>query len=190
MQAECYNPPMAISTKFTHADLLVMPDDGKRREIIDGDLYVTPSPRFSHQATSAKLYRAIDRYLDKHPIGEAYYAPLDVIFSDHDVVEPDIIFVLNEHRQILQDWVRGAPDLVVEILSPTTKTIDRGPKLKAYARYGVTEYWIVDPVARAVELYRLTPTGYQLTRSFSEEESLASPMLPGFELQVASLFQP
>ena len=168
---------MGISTKFTHADLLVMPDDGKRREIIDGDLYVTPSPRFSHQATSARLFRAI-------------YAPLDVIFSEHDVVEPDIIFVLKEHRQILQDWVRGAPDMVVEILSPTTKTIDRGPKLKAYARYGVTEYWIVDPVERAVELYRLTPTGYQLTRSFSEEESLSSPMLPGFELRVGSLFQP
>jgi Uma2 family endonuclease len=181
---------MAISTKFTHADLLVMPDDGKRREIIDGELYVTPSPRFSHQATSARLFRGMDRYLDREPIGEVYYAPLDVIFGEHDVVEPDIIFVLKEHRQILQDWVRGAPDLVVEILSPTTKTIDRGPKLKAYARYGVTEYWIVDPVERAVEIYRLTPTGYQLARSFSEEESLSSPMLPGFELQVVSLFQP
>lgn len=180
---------MAISTKFTHADLLVMPDDGKRREIMDGELYVTPSPRFNHQSALIKLIAAFIRYLDKHPIGEVYPAPLDVIFSEHDVVEPDIIFVLKEHRQILQDWVRGAPDLVVEILSPTTKTIDRGPKLKAYARYGVAEYWIVDPAERAVEIYRLTVTGYQLTRSFSEEESLTSPMLPGFELQVARLFQ-
>ncbi len=181
---------MAISTKFTHADLLVRPDDGKRREIIDGDLFVTPSPRFSHQATSAKLVEALFRYLERKPIGNIYYAPLDVIFSDQDVVEPDILFVLKEHRQILQDWVRGAPDLVIEILSPTTKTIDRGPKLKAYARFGVTEYWIVDPAERAVEQYRLTPTGFQLTRSFSEEENLVSPMLPGFELRVSGLFQP
>jgi Uma2 family endonuclease len=181
---------MAISTKFTHADLLVMPNDGKRREIIEGDLYVTPSPSYSHQRTSARIFTAFVRYLDAHPIGEIAYAPLDVILSDYDVLEPDLLFVLNEHHSVFQDWVRGAPDLVVEILSPTTKTIDRGPKLKAYSRYGVPEYWIVDPVARAVELYRLTPTGYQLNRSFSEEESLSSPLLPGFELQVASLFQP
>ncbi|MFB3924131.1 MAG: Uma2 family endonuclease [Terriglobia bacterium] len=181
---------MAISTKFTHADLLVMPDDGKRREIIDGDLYVTPSPRFSHQAISAKLFRAFDRYLDQHPIGDSYFAPLDVILSDLDVLEPDLLFVLNEHRQILQDWVRGAPDLVVEILSPTSAAIDRGPKLKAYARHGVTEYWIVDPEKGAVEIYRLTPEGYQLSRSYSEKETLSSLMLPGFELPVASLFKP
>jgi Uma2 family endonuclease len=181
---------MAISTKFTHADLLVMPNDGKRREIIDGDLYVTPSPRYSHQKVSARIFAAFVRYLDTHPIGEIAIAPLDVILSDFDVLEPDLLFVMNEHRNVFQDWVRGAPDLVIEILSPTTNTIDRGPKLKAYARYGVAEYWIVDPVEKAVEVYSLTPTGYQLTRSFSEEESLSSAMLPGFELQVGSLFQP
>ncbi len=180
---------MAISTKFTHADLLVMPNDGKRREIIDGDLYVTPSPRFSHQNIVLKLAVALENYLEAHPLGKLAIAPLDVIFGEHDVTEPDIIFVLNEHRKILQDWVRGAPDLVVEILSPTTSSIDRGPKLRAYAKYGVAEYWIVDPAQRAVEVYGLTPEGYQLARDFSQSEVLSSPMLPGFELPVASLFQ-
>ena len=186
---QCYNQPMVISTKFTHADLLVMPNDGKRREIVDGDLYVTPSPRFNHQAIAAKVYLAIGRYLEQHPVGEAYFAPLDVIFGEHDVVEPDIIFVLKEHREILQDWVRGAPDLVVEILSPTTSSIDRGPKLKAYARYGVAECWIVDPEQRCIEVYQPSHEGYRLVRTSRQEETLTSALLPGLSLTVASLFQ-
>jgi Uma2 family endonuclease len=181
---------MAISTKFTHADLLVMPNDGKRREIIEGDLYVTPSPRFSHQNVLFKLTLALGKYLEASPIGKLAISPLDVILSEYEVLEPDLLFVLNEHSEILSDWVRGTPDLVIEILSPTSAPLDRGPKLKAYARHGVTEYWIVDPDERAVEIYRLTPEGYQLTRTFSEEAVLSSPMLPGFELQVGSLFQP
>ena len=131
---------MVISTKFTHADLLVMPEDGRQREIVDGDLFVTPSPKFSHQAISRRICAAFLKYVESHPIGEIIYAPLDVILSEFDVVEPDLLFVLNEHRSILRDWVRGAPDLVIEILSAATAAHDRGPKLKAYARSGVTEY--------------------------------------------------
>jgi Uma2 family endonuclease len=140
---------MVISTKFTHADLLVMPDDGKRREIVDGQLFM---------------------------------APLDVIFSDYDVLEPDLLFVLNEHRSIIQDWVRGAPDLVIDVLSPTTARQDRGPKLKAYARFGVPECWIVDPDQQAVEVYRLAQHVYELAQTLREPESVTSPLLPGFAL--------
>ena len=141
---------MLLSTKFTHADLLAMPDDGKRREIVEGELFVTPSPNLGHQRIFRRIGLALANYLEANPIGEILYAPMDVILSEFDVLEPDLIIVLNEHREILKTWVEGTPDLVVEILSATTAKRDRGLKLKAYARHGVKEYWIVDPGQRAI----------------------------------------
>jgi Uma2 family endonuclease len=181
---------MLISTKFTHADLLEMPDDGKRREIIEGELFVTPSPNLDHQRISRRLELAVANYLEAHPIGEIFDAPMDVILSDFDVLEPDLLIVLNEHREILKTWVEGTPDLVVEILSPSTSQRDRGLKLKAYARHGVTEYWIVDPEQRAIEVYRLGRERYRLPQVSREGDSLISSMLPGFSLPLASVFNP
>jgi Uma2 family endonuclease len=180
---------MITSLKYTHADLLVMPDDGKRREIIDGELYVTPSPLNHHQLILYNLTMAFGKYLEIHPIGQLRFAPLDVILSEHDVLEPDLLFVLNEHQEFLQDWVRGAPDLVVEILSPTTEARDRGLKMKAYARYGVGEYWIVDPTAETIEIYRLSAQGFQLAAKCAKENVAETPLLPGFYLSVASIFR-
>jgi Uma2 family endonuclease len=180
---------MIISMKYTHADLLAMPDDGKRREIIDGELLVTPSPMRPHQRISLKLAFAFETFLQVHPLGELLVAPMDVILGEHDVLEPDLLFVLNEHRDFLKDWVRGAPDLVIEILSPTTETRDRGPKMKAYARYGVGEYWIVDPIAEAIEVYRLTEQGYQLAALCAKDQQVETPLLPGFSLPVSLIFQ-
>ncbi len=179
---------MVINTKFTHSDLLVMPNDGKRREIVEGELFVTPSPNLQHQRVSRKIELAIAKYLEDHPIGEIFYAPLDVILSHYDVLEPDLLVVLNERRSILQDWVRGAPDLVVEILSPTTATIDRGPKLKAYSRHGVQECWLVDLDQKAIEVHRLGPAGYRLWKTFHEAETLTSELLPDFVLPLATIF--
>jgi len=102
----------------------------------------------------ARIFLAFLKYLEAHPIGKVLCAPLDVILSPFDVLEPDLLFVLNEHRSILQDWVRGAPDVVIEILSPGTAAIDHGPKLKAYARHGVPECWLVDPEKKTIEVYR------------------------------------
>ena len=180
---------MTISTRFTHADLLVMPDDGKRREIVDGELFVTPSPISRHQRIVIRIASAILFYLRDHPIGELFTAPLDVILSDYDVLEPDLLFVLNEHRGIIQDWVRGAPDLVIEVLSPSTARQDRGPKLKAYARFGVPECWIADPDEQIVEVYRIGETGYLEPRRFLQGHTLTSPLLPGFALPVRDIFQ-
>lgn len=179
---------MVISTKYTHADLVAIPYDGKRREIVDGELLVTPSPNLRHQAIARRITFAFMQYLQAHPTGEVFFAPLDVILSDLDVLEPDLLFVLNERRHVLQDWVRGAPDLVVEILSPTTAANDRGPKLKAYARHGVPECWIVDPDRKAIEVYRKSPEGYRLAETFTSDQKLSSMLLPGLELSVKDIF--
>jgi Uma2 family endonuclease len=181
---------MLISTKFTHADLLAMPEDGKRREIIEGELFVTPSPNLTHQRISRRIELALANYLEAHPIGEIFDAPMDVILSDFDVLEPDLLIVLNEHHEILKTWVEGTPDLVIEILSATTSSRDRGSKLKAYARHGVTEYWIVDPDQRVIEVYRLGREKYRLSQVFHETETLASAMLPNFSLPLAGVFNP
>ena len=179
---------MIISTKFTHADLLAIPNDGKRREIVDGELIVTPAPKLGHQEILLRLALAFGKYLEQHPIGKLIISPMDVILSDFDVLEPDLLLVLNEQRGILQDWVRGAPDMVIEILSPTTVAHDRGAKLKAYAKYGVGEYWIVVPEGYSIEVYRLGQGGFELARTFQEPETLSSRILPDFSLPVASIF--
>jgi len=181
---------MIASLKYTHADFLQMPDDGKRREIIGGDLYVTPSPLTPHQRTLLELAFAFRAFLQEHPFGEVLIAPLDVICTEHDVLEPDLLFVLNEQKDILQDWVRGAPDLVVEVFSLNTETRDRGIKLKAYGRFGVAEYWIVDPAAHTVEVYRPSPQGLQLAETCASDAALTTPLLPGFAVPVSSIFRP
>ncbi|HXW15726.1 MAG TPA: Uma2 family endonuclease [Terriglobia bacterium] len=181
---------MITRLKYTHADLLQMPDDGKRREIIDGDLYVTPLPIDRHQMILFNLTMAFGKFLEIHPLGKLRFAPLDVILGEHDVLEPDLLIVLNEHQHILQDWVRGAPDLVIEILSPTTAARDRGIKLKAYARYGVGEYWIVDPALEVIEVYRMTPEGFHLAATAAKGDTTETPLLPGFSLAVDSVFKP
>ncbi len=181
---------MITSLKYTHSDLMTMPDDGKRREILDGELYVIPSPVNYHQKILLNLTFAFCRFLETHPLGEIRFAPLDVIFSEHDVLEPDLLFVLNEHREFLQDWVRGAPDLVVEILSPATEARDRVLKLKAYARYGVGEYWIVDPAKQVIEIHRLAESGYKPAAKRTSGEVVETPLLPGFTLVVDQVFQP
>lgn len=180
---------MIISTKYTHADLLAMPEDGKRREIIEGELFVTPSPISNHQRILFELAMAFGKFLEVHPLGKVWFAPLDVILSDHNVLEPDLLLVLNEHESIVKDWVYGAPDLVVEILSPTTEARDRGPKMKAYARFGVSEYWIVDPAARRIEVYRLSVGGFELARTCAQGDTIETPLLDGFVLSLESIFR-
>jgi len=180
---------MITSLKYTHADLMQMPDDGKRREIIDGELYATPSPVNYHQKILFNLTLALGKFLEDHPLGELRFAPLDVILSEHDVLEPDLFLVLNEHRDILQDWVHGAPDLVIEILSPSTEARDRGIKLKAYARNGVGEYWIVDPNTQVIEIYRRATEGFHLAVTCVKEMTVETPLLLGFSLAAASVFK-
>jgi Uma2 family endonuclease len=146
-----------VTARITWHDVQAMPEDGKRYEAIGGNLYVTAAPSRRHQWVVQKLAVEFDRLLVRPGHGEVYPAPFGVEFPvTGEGVQPDFIFVSRDRLHIVgEDWVRGAPDLVVEILSPSTAARDRGIKLKLYRRQGVAEYWIVDPDAHVVDVWDL-----------------------------------
>lgn len=184
-------PDRSASIKFTLEDFLNFPDDGKRHEIIDGDHYVTPSPKTRHQRVSMNLTRAFVLYLDRHPIGRLFAAPFDVVLSDLDVVEPDLLYISNERTRILTEaHVRGAPDIVIEILSSGTRRRDEGIKRKLYERVGVREYWLVDPEIDTVKVFRQVDGAFVRVAELSVEanETLTTPLLPSFSAPLAEVF--
>jgi Uma2 family endonuclease len=145
---------MALS-QISWQDVQQLPDDGNRYEAIAGELYVTAAPSYRHQRISMRLERALYRLVEDATLGQVTHAPVGVEFpGTGEGVQPDIVVVSRGRSGILADpWIRGAPDLVIEILSPTTAGRDRGVKRKLYERQGVEQYWIVDPVAEAVEVW-------------------------------------
>ena len=179
------------SIKFTYEDFLTFPDDGKRHELIDGEHYVTPSPNTKHQRVSMNLVVAVALYLRRHPIGQLFAAPFDVVFSDLDVVEPDLLYISRERSSVLTDkHVRGAPDLVIEIVSPGTRRIDEVIKRKLYERFGVPEYWIVDPELDGIKVYRRIDEAFVRVAELSleQEDVLTTPLLPQFSVALADVF--
>jgi Uma2 family endonuclease len=175
--------------KLTYADFLSFPEDGRRHELIDGAHYVTPAPVTVHQRLLGALYVALHQYLENHPIGEVFLSPIDVVLSDHDVVEPDLLLVLDDQSDLVTEkHLVGAPALVIEILSPTTRARDRGIKRRLFERTGVREYWLVDPRDAAIDVYRARQCELGLESSFMAGDTLTSPLLPGFALELRSLF--
>ena len=154
--ARSYDVPIMPLPSITWQDVQQMPDDGNRYEAIEGDLYMTPAPSPRHQILLLRLYDALAAVLRERHGGVLLVAPVGVEFpSTGEGVQPDLLFVSDERRRIIRDTsVRGAPDLVVEILSPSTASHDRGPKRRLYERQGVREYWIVDPDENAVDVWR------------------------------------
>jgi Uma2 family endonuclease len=179
--------------RLTYEDFVRIPDDGKRHEIIDGVHYVTPSPVLRHQELLGRLHLQIGKFIEEHPeVGQVFLSPLDTVFSPWDVVEPDLVFVAADQLEILTEPnIQGAPALVVEILSPSTRRRDLGIKRRLFDRGGVREYWLVDPKARDITVYRRQPDGgfpRVVQLGGGDETTLATPLLPGFTLSLAKLF--
>jgi Uma2 family endonuclease len=180
------------TAKLTYDDFALFPDDGRRHELIDGEHHVTPAPNLRHQVISRNLFRALDAMAHQERRGQVFYAPLDVVLTRHDVVEPDLIYVSAGRREILTSPnVQGAPDLVVEILSPSSRRQDELLKRDLYEGSGVAEYWIVDPDAETVKVLRrgdgpLFARPLLLTRR--DGDTLTTPLLPGLELPLAAVF--
>lgn len=180
---------MSTGTRLTHDDYLLFPDDGLRHEILDGEHYVTASPRATHQRVSGHLSFLLTAHCREHHLGEIFVAPFDVILSEHNVVEPDILFVSNERAAIVQDWVRGAPDLVIEILSPSTRRRDETLKARIYREQGVLEYWIVDPDAETVKVWDYAEGGAPEPQLIVGAAALTSPRLPDLSITLEQIFQ-
>jgi Uma2 family endonuclease len=155
-------PPTSTSRKLDYTDYAAIPDDGRRHEIIDGEHYVNPAPNLYHQAVSKRLQYQLYTKIELAGLGTLYDAPCDVQLSDHDVVQPDLLVVLSSRSRIFTPTkVKGAPDLLVEILSPSSVQYDRNLKKKLYQRSGVREYWIVDPAEHSLEQFVLKEGEYQ-----------------------------
>ena len=179
------------SPKLTYEDYILFPEDGRRHEIIDGEHYVTAAPFIRHQRVSWRLGGYFFKFLEEHPLGEFFQAPVDVLLSPHDIVQPDLLFVSTERAHILKKrYVRGAPDLVVEILSESTRRLDQALKLRRYERFGVRECWLVDPDRNTVTVYRLRDGVFVRVTDLSAAagDVLTTPILPGLEIRLAVLF--
>ena len=183
---------MSQRVRFTSADLEAMPDDGKRYEIIDGDLYVSRQPHWHHQRACGKLFAALDTWSMQTGAGEANLAP-GVIFAEDDDVAPDVVWISQARRTTAlgpEGHLHAAPELVVEVLSPggANERRDREAKLKLYSHRGVLEYWIVDWRTQQVEIYQRVQLALRLVATLYPTDTLTSPLLPGFVCQVATLF--
>jgi Uma2 family endonuclease len=175
--------------QWTYADYAALPEDGKRYEIIEGVLYMSPSPNTKHQRSIKRFIYYLIVHLEQTELGEVFAAPYDVELSPGNVVQPDILVILkaNEER-IKSGKVVGAPDLVVEIASPGTAGYDRRQKQDAYASAGVPEYWIADPAAKTIEVLVLEQGAYQQKGVFEDQNLLQSQIIPELPVKVAQFF--
>ena len=176
------------AVKRTYEDYCATADD-KRYELLNGDLMMVPAPNRKHQWVLGRLHIELGRFTQEHGLGEVYVAPFDVVLSDTDVVQPDLLFISRAREHTITDEnVRGAPDLVIEVLSPSTADRDVGCKHDLYSRHGVLEYWIVDPMARTVAVHRQRDGRLELAGTFGRRGSLATALLPGLELELDDIF--
>ncbi len=185
--------PASPRVKLTYDDFVLFPDDGKRHELIDGEHFVTPSPNLGHQRVVGALHAAIHVWLRSNPIGEVFVAPFDVLLSDIDVVEPDLLYISNERKRVIltPKHVTGAPELVIEVASPSTRTRDETLKRRLFEQRGVLEYWVIDPELHTVRIYLREGEGFgrPVERAHERGDALSTSLLPGFELPLSEVFR-
>jgi Uma2 family endonuclease len=174
---------------LTIKDYKNLPETGPRYQLIEGYLYMAPAPNRYHQDISRNLELIIGNYLATRPIGKMYHAPFDVYLDEHDVFQPDILFVSNARAGIFTEaGAEGAPDLVVEILSPKTSRLDRENKKKMYAQHGVTELWIIDPLKFRIDVFLLQKNSRNPSAVYGRDGRIETPLLPGLSIECAEVF--
>lgn len=174
---------------LTYEDYVQLPNDGKRYEILGGELSVTPARSTKHQVASANLFKLVSRYTDDNKLGRLLYAPIDLILESTSILQPDLVFIANARQSIITERaIEGVPDLVVEILSPATTRTDRITKAQIYARHKVPAYWIVDPDQESLEIYFLDGDGYRLTATLQGEKPQSVPPFSDLKLSAKEIF--
>ena len=169
----------ATDPRVTFAELQQWPDDGRRYELYDGEVIVVPSPFPRHQRVAMHIGEILAEY-ERAYGGVQFSVPIDIVFDEHNVVQPDVVYFREERREVVKDWeaTRAAPDLAVEVLSRSTEARDRGRKMQLLATFGVPEYWIVDPAKNTLQIYIMRAGAYELTADAGEHETITSPTFP------------
>lgn len=175
---------------LTYEEYVLLPDDGYRYEILDGDLVMTPAPNPRHQNVLRNLARIIDLASMSEDLGTVYFAPIDVILEKTVVVQPDLVFIRKDRLRIVSErGIEGGPDLVVEILSPGTAQRDRIIKASIYARHAVSDYWLVDPDRRTLEAFHLTKRGYRRVASVRGRQTFHPLVFPNLAIRLSDLWK-
>lgn len=178
----------ATKTKLTYADYARTPED-ERWELIDGELIMAAAPTTAHQMIQSETGGPVWAFVKERDLGWGFYSPIDVVLSDYDVVQPDLVFVSKERESVItRANIRGAPDLAVEILSQSTARRDRRDKFDLYERHGVGEYWLADPELRMFWVFVLRNGKFVESGRYGEGDRLISPTLAGFELDLSEVF--
>ena len=173
-----------LERPYTAEDLANTPDDGQSYEVIGGELVVSPAPSTKHQRVSFRLSRILGDYLERVGSGEAFAAPIDVFLGEHDIVQPDLVVVLQPHAErITETGIQGAPDIVIEIISPSSQRMDRIRKSATYATFGVPEYWLVDPDTETILVQTLVDGRYQ-----PNADPVRSVLLPDLVIDPSDVF--
>jgi Uma2 family endonuclease len=182
--------PRGKAGGLTYEEYLLFPEDGRRHELIGGEHYVTPAPTTPHQRFLGRLYRILANWVAEKGAGEVFFAPVDVILSPRDVVQPDLIYVSEARKgRVAREGIRGAPDLVVEVVSEASRHTDKKLKRALYDSCDVVEYWIADPDLKILEVYRRGQGGRLVKAAeFEDEGTLTSPLFPGLEIDLADLW--
>ena len=175
---------------LTYEDYAAIPNDGKRYEILEGELAVTPAPNLKHQTVSVNLIVLLSQHIREKDLGKLYHAPVDLILESTSILQPDLLFVAKARQGILTNRaVEGAPDLIVEILSPSTSRTDRVTKAQIYARHRVPAYWIVDPDQEIIDVYLLNGDSYRLAVTLQGDTPQHLPPFSEFTLATSAVFR-
>jgi len=176
--------------KFTYEDYALLPED-RRYEVIDGEPFLTPAPSPKHQDVVLELVRILADFVQRRSLGKVVLSPCDVLLSKFDIFQPDIFFIAAGREAIVAEkYIAGAPDLVVEVLSPSTESRDREAKAKRYATFGVREMWLVDPIRETIEVLIRSDEGWGRAALYSEGDTVRSVILSGLEFLAAPVFRP
>ncbi len=182
-------PLVAEPIRLTYQDFCALPDNGRRYEILDGDLYMSPSPTPLHQHVLLELGANLRAHVKRHDLGRVFIAPLDVLLSEHDIVEPDIIFVSKARESIITAKnIVGVPDLLVEIISPSNTERDVRDKQNIYARCGVPFYWMLDPEGRSIIELQLVGKAYARVCELSGDATFTPRLFPGLAIELSELW--
>lgn len=178
----------ALNARLTYDDYAAIPSDGQTWQIVDGEVYVTPAPTPFHQRASKRLQRQLEAYFEDAGRGEVFDAPIDLILSKHDVMQPDVV-VVTDPASITRRGIEAPPPLVVEVISPSSGDLDRQIKARRLAVFGVPHYWVLDPDERTLECYRLEAGAYVLRASGAGDASVTAPGFEDLTVDLAAIWR-